>query len=63
MSSLRKWAHLHHEPTEENAKKAAAAAWREKGIVCLNPKWLTSWVDRQQLEILAEKIFGPRPKD
>lgn len=51
---------LAHEPDDANARKAARDAWHKHGIVLINPKWLSGWADRKQLEIQAEKLFGKR---
>ena len=59
-SSLASLAPLFREPDEVHARAAAAAAWHQRGIVLINPGWLTSWADQKQLELLAEKMFGAR---
>lgn len=60
MSSLRRFAHLAREPQAADARRACERAWHEAGIVCINPAWLGSWADQKQLELLAQKVFGPR---
>lgn len=59
-SPLAKFAHLMQEADESHARAAAAAAWKEAGLVLINPEWLHSFIDRQQLIILAEKMYGKR---
>lgn len=58
-SSLAFTAPLHREPDPVHARRAAAAAWHQTGIILINPEWLGEW-DRKQAEILAEKLFGER---
>ncbi|MEB0281449.1 hypothetical protein QN347_02785 [Sphingomonas sp. 10B4] len=48
------------DPDPANARRAARDAWQTSGLVLINPEWLTSWVDRQQLIILAERVHGER---
>lgn len=59
-SPLARFASLMQETDESHARAAAAAAWKEGGIVLINPEWLRSWADQQQLIILAEKMYGKR---
>jgi hypothetical protein len=48
------------EPDPNAARRAAREAWHATGIVLINPEWLHAWTDRKQLELLAEKVHGPR---
>lgn len=59
MSTLRKFAHLMHEPDNLHARTAAREAWQNAGLILINPSWL-GWVDRQQAVLLAEKLHGKR---
>lgn len=59
-STLAPFARLGHEPDPAAARIAARQAWREHGLILINPSWLPSWADRKQAEILAEKIHGKR---
>jgi hypothetical protein len=59
-SALSRFAALGHEPDPANARRAARDAWHDHGIVLINPKWLQSWADRKQAELLAEKLHGKR---
>jgi hypothetical protein len=59
-STLAPYAPLHHEADPALARRAAAAAWHQEGIVLINPTWLHSWADQKQVELLAEKLFGER---
>lgn len=53
--------HVASGPTSpEDIRRKAAAAWHSDGIILINPDWLTSWTERKQAEILAEKLFGRR---
>jgi hypothetical protein len=40
----------------------AGRAWHENGVVLINPAWLTSMADRQQLADLADKVHGSRKR-
>lgn len=42
------------------AKAACARVWHETGLIVINPEMLTSWTDRKQAELLAEKLYGKR---
>ncbi|WP_323493959.1 hypothetical protein [Sphingomonas sp. 10B4] len=59
-SSLASHAGSMRDPDPANARRAARDAWQTSGLVLINPEWLTSWVDRQQLIILAERVHGER---
>ncbi|WP_334656746.1 hypothetical protein [Sphingomonas panaciterrae] len=59
-SPLGRFARLNHEPDPDAAFHAARSAWLNTGIVLINPEWLTSWTDRAQAELLAEKLYGKR---
>jgi hypothetical protein len=48
------------EPDPGAARRAAREAWHRQGLVLINPEWLAAWTDRKQLELLAEKVHGPR---
>lgn len=56
---LAKHAGSMRDPDPEAARRAAAAAWHEHGIVLINRDWLGAW-DWKQAEILAEKLHGKR---
>lgn len=60
MSTLAKFAHMSREPQPADARKAARDAYHKTGLVLINPDWLQSYLDRKQLEILAEKVHGRR---
>lgn len=61
-SPLGRYAALGHEPDYIDARAAARCACRDHDIVCINLSWVTSWVDRQELIILADRIHGKRGK-
>lgn len=48
------------EPDPRAARRAAREAWQEAGLILINPEWLSSWTDRKQAELLAEKLHGKR---
>ncbi len=60
MSALGRYAHLHRDANPVDARVAARDAWHRHGIVLINPEWFTSWTDRKQAELLAEKLHGKR---
>lgn len=60
MSSLAKYAHLMREPHDEHARAAARAAYHEHGLVLINPAWITSWAQRQELINIANSVHGKR---
>lgn len=55
-TSLTRHAGIMREPDPDEAKRKAKEAYRRTDgqIVLINREWLPSWVDRKQLEILAE---------
>ena len=59
-STLAPFAHLMREPHNEHARAAARAAWQTHGLILINPSWLTSWVERQQITNIADKLHGKR---
>ena len=62
-TSLTRHAGIMREPDPDEAKRKAKEAYRRTDgqIVLINREWLTSWVDRKQLEILAE-VAGVKSK-
>lgn len=46
----------------EAVRRMAGRAWHENGVVLINPAWLTSMADRQQLADLADKVHGSRKR-
>lgn len=59
-SSLSSVAGACREPDPRAARKAARDAWHDGGLILINPEWLSSWTDRKQAELLAEKLHGKR---
>lgn len=59
-SPLAPYAASMREPDPANARRAAAKAYHETGLILINPEWLHSWADRKQAELLAAKLFGER---
>lgn len=59
-SSLARHVGSMRDPDVVNARRAARQAFHETGLVLINPEWLASWVDRQALVVLAEKVHGKR---
>lgn len=59
-SSLARHAGTMRDPEVANARSAARAAYHDSGLVLINPDWLASWVDRQALIVLADKVHGKR---
>lgn len=59
-STLAPYAAAMREPDPNAARRAAREAWHATGLVLINPEWLHGWTDRKQLELLAEKVHGPR---
>lgn len=59
-SSLAATAPLGNDPNPAEARRLARRAWHEHGIILINSDWLTSWADRRQAELLAEKVHGKR---
>jgi hypothetical protein len=59
-SQLAPLAHLCREPDSGEARRLAREAYRNTGLILINPSWLISWADRKQAEILAEKVHGKR---
>lgn len=59
-SSLAPYAASMRDPDPVNARRAAIEAYESSGgdVVLINRKWLTSWADRKQLDLLAEKALG-----
>jgi hypothetical protein len=61
MTSLSRFAPLAREPDPLAPRRLAKRAWHDRAkIIAIDPDWLSSWADRKQLEILAEKVHGPR---
>lgn len=58
-ASLRPFAHLWQEPHNAHARSAAGTAWRDHGIILINPAWL-GWAERQQVINIADKLHGKR---
>jgi hypothetical protein len=61
-STLAQFAPLMNEADPTHARIAARQAWQNAGLILINPAWLTSWPDRKQAELLAEKLHGRRVK-
>lgn len=59
-SSLASIAHLANEPQDSAAWGASTRAWREKGIVMIDPERLHSFGDREYLIAMANRLFGKR---
>lgn len=59
-SSLATHAASMRDPDPDAARRIAARGWHDRGFVAIDPAWLTSWVDQQQLIILAERVHGER---
>lgn len=59
-SPLASYAASMRDPDPAAARRAARDAWHSTGLVLINPEWLSSWADRKQLEILADKVHGER---
>jgi len=59
-SSLAATAALAREPDPNAARRAARDAWHRDGLILINTGWLSSWPDRKQAELLAEKVHGKR---
>lgn len=62
-TSLTPYAASMRDVDPQNARRAAQQAYEQSGgaIVLINREWLPSWVDRKQLEILAE-VAGVKSK-
>jgi hypothetical protein len=58
-SCLAPFAHLSRQPDPIAARRMAGEAWRNTGLILINPEWLGEW-DRKQAIILAEKLHGRR---
>jgi hypothetical protein len=59
-SSLERIAPLCREPDEGNARRGAAWAWHEHGMLVLRPEWLNGWAQRQEAENMGNKLWGKR---
>jgi hypothetical protein len=59
-SQLAPYAPSMRDPDPAAARRAAREAWHAAGLVLINPEWLPAWTDRKQLELLADKVHGPR---
>lgn len=59
-SSLGAYAASMRDPDPANARKAAREAYEQSGgeIVLINKNWLTTWMDRKQLDLLAVQALG-----
>ena len=59
-TSLTPYAASMRDPHPGNAIKAAREAYQTSNgeIVLINRKWLVSWTDQKQLDLLAVKAFG-----
>lgn len=59
-SSLGPYAASMRDPDPTAARKLAREKYEESDgkIVLINKDWLTSWPDRKQLDLLAEKALG-----
>lgn len=59
-SSLTRHAASMRDPDPANARKAARAAYDASAgeVVLINKAWLATWMDRKQLDLLAEKALG-----
>lgn len=62
-STLAPYAPAMRDPDPAAARRAAREAWHQTGLVLINPEWLHAWTDRKQLELLADKVHGTRPRD
>lgn len=60
MSALARYASAMRDPDPAAARRLGRQAYHETGFVVIDPKWLGSWADRKQLELLAEKVHGKR---
>ena len=59
-SSLAGHAASMRDPDPDAACRIAERGWHDRGFVAIDPAWLMSWVDQQQLIILAERVYGER---
>ncbi|MGY2734915.1 hypothetical protein [Sphingomonas sp. UYP23] len=59
-SSLAAHAGSMRDPDPDAARAMAKRGWHDRGFVAIDPAWLTSWVDQEQLIILAERVHGER---
>lgn len=59
-TSLTKYAGQMQEPQDANARQAARNTYISTGgeTVLINKNWLTSWEQRKQLDLLAEKALN-----
>jgi hypothetical protein len=46
--------------TDAEVRADCCAAYHRDGVICIREDWLTSWPDRTQLRLLADKVFGKR---
>lgn len=58
--SLATYAPQMREADPANGLRAAARAWHEMGLIVINPDHVSSWTDRKQAELLAERMYGKR---
>lgn len=48
------------DPDPDDARRAAAAAWHDHGIVLIRLEWLSAEPARRILASLADGVHGPR---
>ena len=60
-SQLAPLARLARDPDPDAIRKIAKALHNaDDPVIVLKTSWLTSWADRKQAEILADKVHGKR---
>lgn len=64
-SSLARHAPSMRDPDPEAAFRAAQKAWREAGILLINPNTMTNergftWGDREMVAAIGDKLYGKR---
>lgn len=59
-TSLTPYAASMRDPDPANAKRACREAYEKTDgeFVCINKRWLQTWTDRKQLDLLAEQALG-----
>lgn len=64
-TSLTKYAPSMRDPDPDGAHKLAARMWHEQGHVAFRRETLERlpWQDRELIEQLATRIFGPREQN
>lgn len=61
MSNLGRYAHLMRDPSPANAKAAAERAWREQGLLVIDPeRYKDSWLLQREIINLGDRLYGKR---